>query len=92
MLDLPDPGLGPEATALQRERADAVRQALLALPHDFRVAVVLRDVNELSYEEMAVALSVPLGTVKSRISRARTLLATSLRASPAIFPEAEVAP
>ena len=92
VLDLPDPGLGPEATALQRERAVAVRQALLTLPHDFRVAVVLRDVNQLSYEEMAEALSVPLGTVKSRISRARVLLATSLRAYPAVFPEAEVAP
>ena len=68
VLDLPDPGLGPEATALQRERAAAVRRALLTLPHDFRAAVVLRDVNELSYEEMTEALSVPLGTVKSRIS------------------------
>jgi len=43
VLDLPDPGLGPEATVLQRERADAIRIALLALPHDFRVAVVLRE-------------------------------------------------
>jgi RNA polymerase sigma-70 factor (ECF subfamily) len=90
VLDLPDPGLGPEATALQRERADAVRQALVGLPHDFRVAVVLRDVNQLSYEEMAEALSVPLGTVKSRISRARALLGAALRGS-AVFPEADEA-
>jgi RNA polymerase sigma-70 factor (ECF subfamily) len=91
VIDLPDPGLGPEATAIQRERADAVRVALLALPHDFRVAVVLRDVNQLSYEEMAEALSVPLGTVKSRISRARGLLAAALRQSSAVFPSAEEA-
>ena len=91
VLDLPDPSLGPEATALQRERAAALRAALLGLPQDFRVAVVLRDVNQLSYEEMAEALSVPLGTVKSRISRARALLAAMLRGSPAIFPEAEEA-
>ena len=91
MLELPDPGLGPEATALARERAGAVRHALAGLPHDFRVAVVLRDVNQLSYEEMAVALSVPLGTVKSRISRARALLAAALRGSAVIFPEAEEA-
>src|ERR1019366_664444 len=91
VLDLPDPGLGPEATAIQRERADAIRVALLALPHDFRVAVVLRDVNQLSYEEMAEALSVPLGTVKSRISRARGLLAAALRQSSAVFPSAEEA-
>ncbi len=89
VLDLPDPGLGPEATALQRERADAVRQALTGLPHDFRVAVVLRDVNQLSYEEMAQALSVPLGTVKSRISRSRALLAEALRGSAAVFPQTE---
>lgn len=91
VIDLPDPGLGPEATLLQRERAAAVRRALLGLPHDFRVAVVLRDVNQLSYEEMSDALGVPLGTVKSRISRARAILTTSLRSSPAIFPEAEQA-
>jgi len=91
VLDLPDPSLGPEATALMRERAAAVRQALAILPHDFRVAVVLRDVNQLSYEEMAEALGVPLGTVKSRISRARGLLAAALRGSPAIFSGAEEA-
>jgi RNA polymerase sigma-70 factor (ECF subfamily) len=65
--------------------------ALLALPHDFRVAVVLRDVNQLSYQEMAEALSVPVGTVKSRISRARGLLAAALRQSSAVFPRAEEA-
>ncbi|HXZ99316.1 MAG TPA: sigma-70 family RNA polymerase sigma factor [Candidatus Binatia bacterium] len=89
VIELPDPGLGPEATILQRERAAAVRDALLTLPHDFRVAVVLRDVNQLSYEEMAETLGVPLGTVKSRISRARALLLAQLRRCPAIFPEAE---
>jgi len=89
VVELPDPGLGPEATLLQRERAAAVRDGLLGLPHDFRVAVVLRDVNQLSYEEMAEALGIPLGTVKSRISRGRLLLTAALRRSPAVFPEAE---
>jgi RNA polymerase sigma-70 factor (ECF subfamily) len=89
VIDLPDPGLGPEASLLQRERAAAVRAALLALPRDFRVALVLRDVNQLSYEEVADALSVPLGTVKSRISRSRALLAAQLRRFPAVFPEVE---
>ncbi|TMB89388.1 MAG: sigma-70 family RNA polymerase sigma factor [Chloroflexi bacterium] len=89
IIDLPDTALGPEASALARERLTAVRDALLALPADFRAAVVLRDVNELSYEEMSDALRIPIGTVKSRLSRARTMLAAALRSSPAIFPAAE---
>jgi RNA polymerase sigma-70 factor, ECF subfamily len=88
VLDLPDPGLGPEATAVQRERATAVREAILTLPREFRVAVVLRDINELSYEEMAEALGVPLGTIKSRLSRGRILLAANLRQSQLFFPTA----
>ena len=52
-------------------------------------AVVLRDVNELSYEEMSDALRIPIGTVKSRLSRARNLLAAALRNSTVIFPAAE---
>lgn len=89
VVELPDPALGPEASALARERVAAIRHALALLPPDFRAAVVLRDVNDLSYEEMAEALRIPVGTVKSRLSRARAMLATSLRASPAIFPAAE---
>ena len=85
VLELPAPGLGPEAAAEARERAAAIREALLALPVDYRVAVVLRDVNDLSYEEIAVVLKVPLGTVKSRLCRARLQLAAALRQSPVLF-------
>ena len=85
VLELPDPSAGPEASALGRERAAAVRAALGELPADFRTVVVLRDVNDLSYEEIAEALSLPLGTVKSRLSRARSLLAASLRGSSSLF-------
>jgi RNA polymerase sigma-70 factor (ECF subfamily) len=84
ILDLPDPALGPDAIAEGRERARVVREALLALPVDYRTAVVLRDVNQLSYEEIAEALRVPLGTVKSRLSRARAMLADSLRGHAAL--------
>ena len=66
-----------------------MRDALMTLPTDFRAAVVLRDVNDLSYEEMAEALRIPVGTVKSRLNRARTMLAARLLASPVIFPAAE---
>jgi RNA polymerase sigma-70 factor (ECF subfamily) len=81
IVDLPDPALGPEATAIQRERAAILRDAILTLPLDFRRALVLRDVNDLSYDEIAEALGVPLGTVKSRIARARGQLAEALRGS-----------
>src|ERR1019366_9179477 len=54
-----------------------------ALHPDFRAVVVLRDVNELSYEEMSAALRVPIGTVKSRLSRARSMLAKALRGTAA---------
>ncbi|HEY8673768.1 MAG TPA: sigma-70 family RNA polymerase sigma factor [Candidatus Dormibacteraeota bacterium] len=85
IVELPDPALGPEATALSRERLAAVREALLTLQPDFRAAVVLRDVNDLSYEEMSAALRVPIGTVKSRLNRGRSMLAKALRGS-AAFP------
>ncbi|MFN2581337.1 MAG: RNA polymerase sigma factor [Candidatus Dormibacteria bacterium] len=81
VVDLPDPGLSPEGTALSRERLATIRDALLTLPTEFRAAVVLRDVNELTYEEMSEALRVPLGTVKSRLSRARHMLMDVLRTS-----------
>jgi RNA polymerase sigma-70 factor (ECF subfamily) len=60
---------------LQRATLDAdLKAALDALPEAFRTAVWLRDVEELSYAEIARALEVPIGTVMSRISRGRRLL------------------
>ena len=85
VLELPSTEEGPEAAAEARERAAAIREALLGLPVDYRVAVVLRDVNDLTYEEIAEVIRVPLGTVKSRISRARGLLAGALRGTPVLF-------
>ena len=81
VVDMPDPALGPDATAEARERAATIRDAVLSLPVDYRQAVVLRDVNDLTYEEISDALRVPMGTVKSRINRGRALLATRLRGS-----------
>lgn len=57
----------------------AVTAALDALPHDFRTAVLLVDVEELSYEEAAVAMDCAIGTVRSRVFRARRLLAAALK-------------
>jgi len=54
----------------------ALEAALVELPDDFRLAVVLRDVADLDYAEIAEVIGVPVGTVKSRIARGRAILAT----------------
>lgn len=56
----------------------AVQQALEQMPDDFRIAVVLRDVADLDYAEIAESLGVPIGTVRSRIARGRAWLAKEL--------------
>lgn len=61
----------PEEIVLQRERERILTEALRNLPEIFREAVVLCDIEGLSYEEIAVALSINIGTVKSRIARGR---------------------
>lgn len=64
----------PEQSALQRERERVLMSALATLARPFREAVVLRDIEGLSYEEVAAALEVSVGTVKSRLSRGRAEL------------------
>lgn len=68
----------PEETILQRERERHLTKALKDLPDIFREAVVLCDIEGLSYEEIATALDVNLGTVKSRIARGREELRKKL--------------
>jgi RNA polymerase sigma-70 factor (ECF subfamily) len=69
-----DKQIGPERAALSAETVSVVEQGLLTLPDDQRVIVVLCDIQGLSYEEAAEAEGVALGTVKSRLSRARARL------------------
>jgi RNA polymerase sigma factor (sigma-70 family) len=73
----PEPG--PIAALEQRDRVVLLRQALAALPETLRTAVLLRDIQELSYQEIADQLKLPEGTVKSRINRGRTELARQIR-------------
>lgn len=76
----------PQERAEANERNRLVRQSIAALEHDMRMAIVLRDVNGLSYDEIAGVLRVPLGTVKSRIARARAQVQESLQRHPELFP------
>lgn len=61
----------PEQEAISGERRAALLQAVHALPEDFREVIVLRDMQDHSYEEIALLLEIPLGTVRSRLHRAR---------------------
>ncbi|MGI8470284.1 MAG: sigma-70 family RNA polymerase sigma factor [Pyrinomonadaceae bacterium] len=64
----------PETETLRRERQTALRRALSKLPENFREAIILRDIEGLSYEGVAAALETNIGTVKSRIARGRVEL------------------
>ncbi len=72
----PDPSKfnSPEEAVLARMPDEQVQPALEALPDEFRVAVILSDVDDFSYKEIAKILGIPLGTVRSRIFRGRRLL------------------
>jgi len=73
------PGPGDAAALLERSEVEAaLRDAIAELPEDRRIVVVLRDLEGLSYEEIAQALDLELGTVRSRLHRARTDLKAKL--------------
>jgi len=70
-----DASLDPEAQLIQQRTVERVRHALETLPTDFREVLVLRELEGLSYKEIAVIVGIPLGTVMSRLARARERLA-----------------
>lgn len=76
---LSDVSISPEDATLRLERETALRSALAAMPKNFREAVVLCDIEGLSYDETALALGTGIGTVKSRISRGREELRRRLK-------------
>jgi RNA polymerase sigma-70 factor (ECF subfamily) len=76
----PSVGTPSQIAALeQRDRVELLRQAMAALPATLRTAVLMRDIQECSYHEIARALKLPEGTVKSRINRGRSELARQIR-------------
>jgi len=79
-LDIPDAVPLQDAAYAEDERRAAVARAIATLPEKYRAPLVLRDVEERSYEEIACILQMNEGTVKSRINRARTFLRDKLKA------------
>lgn len=77
--EVADEAANPEATVLDAQLGADVQRALLALSPDLRMAVILSDIEGQSYEEISEALRIPVGTVKSRLHRARRMLQERLR-------------
>jgi RNA polymerase sigma factor (sigma-70 family) len=75
----------PQERAETNERNRLVRDSIQALEHEMRIAIILRDVNGMAYGEIAAVLGVPLGTVKSRIARARAQVQERLQRHPDFF-------
>ena len=72
--ELPDPGPDPEAAAIAGDRAARLRRHIAALPDSLRETLLLREFTGLSYAAIAAAQGIPIGTVMSRLARARAVL------------------
>ena len=69
-----EPQASPETELLRQHDGDTIRRLVAALPQPFREAIVMREINDLSYNEIAEVAGVPVGTVMSRLARARAML------------------
>jgi RNA polymerase sigma-70 factor, ECF subfamily len=88
VIPLPDPTPGPESLAVANERVRAIEAGLGRLSPDHRAVLLMRDLSGLSYEEIAETLGVPIGTVRSRLARARAGMQTELLRQDPSFLEA----
>lgn len=77
-LEIPDAAANPERIILSQELDDHIQRALNCLPKDFRLTVILADIEGLSYEEISEAMHCSLGTVRSRLHRGRKLLRSKI--------------
>ena len=75
---LPSEQAGPERTALEQEQKAIVQDALQRLPENYRLVAVLRYMNDLSYDEIGQVTGLPESTIKTRLFRARSMLAEAL--------------
>ncbi len=80
-LEIPDAASNPERLVMTHELDEHIQRALNALPPDFRMTVILADIQGLSYEEISTAMKCSLGTVRSRLHRGRKLLRAKIAAS-----------
>jgi RNA polymerase sigma factor (sigma-70 family) len=74
-------GEDPEKLAVRQDETELVHRALATLPVEYREVIVLRELEEMSYKDVAAVAGIPIGTVMSRLSRARRLLCTAVRAA-----------
>lgn len=84
-LEVPDAAPLPEEQVLNREKQQAVSEAMAQLEEEYRLALTLRVVDDLTYEQIAEVLDIKVGTVKSRIARARERLRKNLLENGNIF-------
>jgi RNA polymerase sigma-70 factor, ECF subfamily len=73
-LGMVEPQISPEAVLIEKTDAERLHLAIAALPLPYREVLVLREIEGLSYQEVSKVLSIPIGTVMSRLARARNLL------------------
>lgn len=78
-FELPDQRINLEKSAEDTMAGERIREAIDTLPKTFREVIILRDLQELSYEEISKIVGVPLGTIKSRVNRGRTRLQKLLK-------------
>ncbi|MEA2029994.1 MAG: sigma-70 family RNA polymerase sigma factor [candidate division Zixibacteria bacterium] len=78
--DIPDYSFHPERDLVRKEQRFSIKEAIKSLPDKYREVIIYRHQDDKSYEEIADLLSIPLGTVKARIFRARELLKKKLKA------------
>jgi RNA polymerase sigma-70 factor (ECF subfamily) len=81
-----EPQSSPETALLRQQDGATIRELVAALPHQFREAIVLREINDLSYHEIAEVAGVPVGTVMSRLARARSMLRSAWSATEGATP------
>jgi RNA polymerase sigma-70 factor, ECF subfamily len=84
---LEDPGESPEENLVRSELSAAIQNCLDDLENDFRVVVVLVDIQGMDYAEAAAVIESPLGTIKSRLARARTRLQDCLHGFGELLPD-----